>query len=119
MAVEFSIEDRYVQHQRGLFVTVPRPSVGYVSCAWPPHRAPGDQNLHVVVDKLQKQVNDLQLLVRSLQSQAQLIYIHLIYVIYMSILYCHISYYIMLCDVVLCFHVICLERRKRRANERL
>eukprot|EP00438_Fugacium_kawagutii_P025680 Skav217772 [mRNA] locus=scaffold5469:47321:59710:+ [translate_table: standard] len=92
MAVDLSIEaDRYIQHQRGLFVprTVP---VAYVAqtcqvaqMTCPPnaasrvpyqvrgHAERPDQNLQMVVQSLQKQVNDLQTLVRSLQHQVPVI----------------------------------------------
>ncbi|CAL1163618.1 unnamed protein product, partial [Cladocopium goreaui] len=79
MAADLSIEERYIQHQRGLFVSK-HVSAAYVpavmSAAVPrgPYqvRAPErpDQSLHVVVQSLQKQVNELQTLVRSLQHQA-------------------------------------------------
>lgn len=79
MAADLSIEERYIQHQRGLFVPKHVP-VAYVpavmtAAAMPrgPYqvRAPErpDQSLHVVVQSLQKQVNELQTLVRSLQHQ--------------------------------------------------
>lgn len=79
MAVDLSIEERYIQHQRGLFIPKHVP-VAYVptvmSAAAAPRvpcqvRAPErpDQSLHVVVQSLQKQVNELQTLVRSLQHQ--------------------------------------------------
>ncbi|CAK9051715.1 unnamed protein product [Durusdinium trenchii] len=80
MATDLSIEERYIQHQRGLFVGVPRPAapVSYVNCVRSPPpqhyqatRAPErpDQNLHSAVQNLQKQVNELQHLFHSLAQQ--------------------------------------------------
>jgi len=78
MAVELSIEERYIQHQRGLFVPRNVP-VAYVNSAPNcttrvpyqvcPVKERQEQSLHVVVQNLQKQVNELQTLVRSLQHQ--------------------------------------------------
>lgn len=78
MALELSIEERYIQHQRGLFVPRNVP-VAYVNsapnCATRvpyqvcPVKERPEQSLHVVVQNLQKQVNELQTLVRSLQHQ--------------------------------------------------
>ncbi|CAE7407545.1 RFXANK [Symbiodinium natans] len=90
MVPDFSAEDRYVRHQRGLFVTVlpraltttavspqplahgkmllPAPAPQVVPHAQPAQLQDVQRDLHSVVRSLQRQVDELQDMVRSLQQ---------------------------------------------------